>query len=100
MATPKFASGDDLFEYIVANGPVQDPEFVDSLRGDEVAGRIFDYLLHALNTIPDRPLVDLKTVIRENIALVAGDEEDLNLADFIEAPWDCFSEENLKKFGV
>ena len=90
MTVPKFTSGEDLFEYVVSQGPALAPDVIEYLRGDEPADGIYDYFIKARRAAPDVPLDEMKAVVRANIKLVSGDEAAFQLADFVAAPWDCF----------
>ncbi len=93
MPIPQFGSDLELFDYVVEHGPKLPPEVIKNYR----AGEIADGLIWYLNDIGDPERKDeldaLVAVIRQNIKLVSGDESDIELADMVGAPWDCFAEE-------
>lgn len=86
-------TGEELFEYVVSIGSLISEEQLDSLRGGQVSDGLLSYLFDIFDDCSPEEMNKLKSVIRENIKLVSGDEADLELADMVGAPWDCFAEE-------
>lgn len=91
MGSKMFSNGDELFDFLVANGPSVDEHHIEHLRGAENADAIYDYLVEAMGVAPEGSIDDLFETVRDNIRLVGGDEYSFELADFVGAPWDCFA---------
>ncbi|WP_047259164.1 hypothetical protein [Corynebacterium uterequi] len=95
MDIPQFDSPIDLFNYLIENGPDVDSLVLDGCRDDAHAGQVADgimsYFLNVYDQFPEDIQEHLFAVVRKNVRLVSGNESDLELADFVGAPWDCFA---------
>ena len=93
MGIPEFNNADEMFDYVVEHGPAISSERLEWLRELQTADALTIHLNESFSRCSAEEFNKLKAVVRQNIKLVSGDESDIELADMVGAPWDCFAEE-------